>query len=711
MNTIIPLPTRDLIPRAFTPRTRTFASLSLISIFLAVTTASAQQSGELPASDSLKGHMLSDVEVTGKQRPVDKTALSTEQSAGPSSVSVLGRDYIAKQAVNSYGDLLRPIVGVNVANYQVGGVGYGIEMRGYVATEHARDIAFSIDGVPQNQGSSLQANGYTDLNPLIPEIIRSFEVVRGPFSPLYGDHALGGAIAFHTEDRIQPGILLSYGTYGFTKVQAACNFNNSNNGKGGYVIVEGFHTNGYRDNSIENRLNGFGKYSFPMLRGKASVRLQSYTGRYGSASYVNRADIDAGTIPVTFAVNPTDYSAALQQNAVFNYRDDDTMRYNSATVYVQHSDFRRFRTGAVGGQQTEGRDNRTWTGFDLRHTRRARIGTLPILYYGGLSLRADFTEATRYNTLNGGEQYQTRNRTINTYTPSAYGQIQFKPIDRVKISIGARYDQLLYDIKTAANDSNKANVAVSPSTNAFSPKIGAALELARGLNLFANVARGFKAPGGFDEIIYNSSLQPSRLLSYEAGLSYDDNGGRYHGLISGYVSDQSGEIQTDPFGNLINFGNTRRSGIEAEGRVNFGRGSGFSLYANYTQIVAKITNAEGPGDAFVTNTPTYLGLLGIDYDFGAARNAANRVVLSVYDQVIGPKNLSTDGTIQSKAFQRLSGRLSYTRRSWQGFRVYVQSTAYLNGGELEEMGFLSGGKLVTAPQAPFTLDGGVKIPF
>ena len=142
----------------------------------------AQKTSPSAFTDSIR--CLNQIEVVGQVAVAqttltDKTALSTELSANPASVSLMGRDYISRQAITSYGDLLRPLVGVNVSNYQLGGVGYGIQMRGYTVTEHARDIAFTIDGVVQNQESSVQTNGYVDLNPLIPETIRRLEVVRG----------------------------------------------------------------------------------------------------------------------------------------------------------------------------------------------------------------------------------------------------------------------------------------------------------------------------------------------------------------------------------------------------------------------------------------------------------------------------------------------------------------------------------------------------
>ena len=131
-----------------------------------------------------------------------KTTVAAEATASPAAVALVGRDYLARQAVSTCGARWRPLAGVYVSSFQLGGVGYGIQMRGYQATAHARDIAFCIDGMPQNKGSCIQQNGYTDLNALIPETTRRIEVVRGPFSALSGDHALGGTIRFETEDRL-----------------------------------------------------------------------------------------------------------------------------------------------------------------------------------------------------------------------------------------------------------------------------------------------------------------------------------------------------------------------------------------------------------------------------------------------------------------------------------------------------------------------------
>ena len=288
--------------------------------------------------------------------------------------------------------------------------------------------------------------------------------------------------------------------------------------------------------------------------------------------------------------------------------------------------------------------------------------------------------------------------------------MQLKPVDKLKVTLSARYDAFFYDINTGMQDAELVDTSVTANTGAFSPKVGLAYEVVNGLSVYVNAARGFKSPSGYEDLPFNAKLSPSHLSSYELGISGDNSDGTLHGLLAGYVSNQTGEIGVDPLNNLLNFGKTQRSGIEAEGKVGFGRQSGFSLYANYTRVVAKLKN-DVPGEDYVVNTPTYMGMLGIDYDFSKARNLNNRVVVSVYDQLIGPKNLTADGTVQSKAFQRISGKITYSRSSWANFRLYVQGSVYPGDGALEEASFYSGGALLVAPQAPFTLEAGIKVPF
>lgn len=350
-----------------------------------------------------------------------------------------------------------------------------------------------------------------------------------------------------------------------------------------------------------------------------------------------------------------------------------------------------------------------WAGADLRHTLIRTLGNMPVLYAVGVSFRADDIDNNRFSTKDREKIAQTQDRQIKTYTPGIYAQMQLQATPKLKFTLGARYDKFLYDLTTGSTDSEIPNKSLKPNTQAFSPKAGIAYQVAKGVNMFVNAARGFKAPSGYEENLFNPSLSVSKLTSYEIGIGGDDAEGRLHGLISAYLSDQTGEIQADPLGNLINFGDTRRSGIEAEVRAGLMERGGLSVFGNYSHVTAKIRNG-APDEIYVTQTPDYTATIGFDYDFGAARSANNHFVLSLYDQFIGRKNINTSGSIRSDAFQRLAGKLSYSRRSWANFRVFAEGSFYPGDGALNEVFFFTGGKLRTAPQPPVNFQVGVRIP-
>ena len=671
--------------------------------------AQGQDNNKLTKSDSTKVLNLNAVEITGqKVLLTGKTEISPELSASPASVTLLGSDYVAKQPVLSYGDLVRPLAGVAVANFQNGGVGYGIEMRGYVTTEHAKDIYFNIDGVPQNQGSSIQANGYVDLNMLIPESIRKIEVVRGPNSPFYGDHDLGGSIVFETENKLPSSVQVTGGTYGYLRGLGVLGF--GKNDASGYIMLEGKRSDGYRENTQQKGLNGFAKYAFPLFNGVASLRAQAFTADYNAPGYISRADIDNGKISRNSYINNTDHSNTRQQNVVLNYKGADTSSYFAATLFAQHHDFIRVRTGVIGGSQREERDNRTWYGGDFHHTTVTALGDMPFLYTIGIGLRSDDIANTRFKTVQGEIVNQNQDKQIQTNTPSVYLQTQLKLTNRLKLTLGARYDQLFYNLQTGVSDTDTANLKISPSTSVFSPKVGVAYELTHGVSVFANASQGFKAPSANDDLPFNQTLTISKVTSYEIGISGDNDNGRLHGLISAYFTKQTGEVATDPLGNLTNYGDTRRNGIEAEGRVALDNAGGLALFGNISFVDTKVLNGDA-GSIYVINTPQYTGLLGLDYNFGTTASSENYVVASVYDQLIGIKNLKTDGSITSPAFQRLGAKLTYKRSSFSNFSFFIEGTYYPGTASLDEVSFLSRGIIVTSPQAQATFDAGFKFAF
>ena len=99
------------------------------------------------------------------------------------SVSRLHADEIRDEHVDQVQSLLRKVPGMNVSTLGLPGGADNISLRGFGAGGHGGDIGFVVDGIPLNEAMS-HADGYGDLNVIIPLELERIDVLRGPVSAL-----------------------------------------------------------------------------------------------------------------------------------------------------------------------------------------------------------------------------------------------------------------------------------------------------------------------------------------------------------------------------------------------------------------------------------------------------------------------------------------------------------------------------------------------
>lgn len=117
-----------------------------------------------------------------------RTAQTQDQTLAP--VTVIDRAQIERRQVNSLQDLLRGEAGVSLANNGGPGKPTSLFLRGTESDQ----VVVLIDGVRIGSATS----GGAALQDLPIEQIERIEIVRGPFSSLYGSEALGGVIQIFT---------------------------------------------------------------------------------------------------------------------------------------------------------------------------------------------------------------------------------------------------------------------------------------------------------------------------------------------------------------------------------------------------------------------------------------------------------------------------------------------------------------------------------
>lgn len=118
------------------------------------------------------------------------TVRATPLPASTAAVSVIDRDEIERLDVQSVAELLRFVPGVVIVS---GGGRAGLEAAG-IRGGDPNFTAVLVDGVPINDSTDALRGGAVDLGSLPVDLVERVEVVRGPFSSLYGSTALGGVI-------------------------------------------------------------------------------------------------------------------------------------------------------------------------------------------------------------------------------------------------------------------------------------------------------------------------------------------------------------------------------------------------------------------------------------------------------------------------------------------------------------------------------------
>ena len=644
-----------------------------------------------------------------------RTEVTADPSALPASTTILDAGTIQRTPiVNSYVDLFRPLPGFNINNLGQGGIGNAISIRGFTDLEHGRDVAYYIDGIPINEVSSIHTPNYADLNILIPETVERLEVIRGPFSALYGDSNLGGAVNITTKRFDSTGEVKASGG-SFTTSRGIVTYSRPRSEEGKispFLAFEGYNTDGYRDNQGYKRYNLLGKATIPTKEGDLSVRTQFYGGQWGAPGYLNRDLVQAGALSPKTAVNPSDGGHKDFQNVTLNYLLGNLDQALSVTGFVNHDVFVRFADFG-GGQRVQDED-RTTMGFTIRKAWTGRLfDVLPSQLMIGTNFRNDSVDVSQNSTLNRNIiGPPVKNLSFAEQGWGQYVQAQVQPLSWLKVTGGGRYDHFWYDI-----DDHLATSSVPKTdTGVFSPKVGVAVTPASWVEVFANYGEGFRSPSAVDDVVNTPKVKPIKLRSQEVGFQLQPIA-RFTFRAAVWSTTLNQEIFQAAAGlDPQNLGRSRREGYDIETRyyLRQDQQGQASVFVNYSQIRAKLRDA-APA-VVVPNVPAYLINVGSDVDIPTGGlDSPHRVGGQLYVQFIGKKNLTEDGIFTSKPYQRIASRFFYAHQSgWTGFVDMIWypsdrlSETALNFGNPTGA---SASDIFVNPQAPFNLQVGISYRF
>ena len=288
-------------------------------------------------------------------------------SASASEGSV-GMGELAARPLLRSTDIIEAVPGVAMTQHSTGGHAPIILLRGY-NLDHGTDFATFLDGVPLNLPSHAHAQGYTDTNFLIPELIGRIDFQKGPYAATVGDFGTAGSANIDLPDVVpQPFAAFEAGPHNFVRGLAA---GSATHGSRQWLYgLEGSHYDGPSvvpdDFNRAKAVLQFG--SGDAMRGYR-VSAFSYGAKWNATDGYPERALASAIITRFGTLDPTD-GGETQRHLVIVRRQTSTNRtLTRVTGYAQYYDFDLFSnltfwtTDAVLGDQIQQFERRFTSGL------------------------------------------------------------------------------------------------------------------------------------------------------------------------------------------------------------------------------------------------------------------------------------------------------------------------------------------------------------
>ncbi len=584
----------------------------------------------------------SDEETTAS--PVVVTGTRVEQPSFdlPMAIDSIEKNQIqgtARPGVN-ISEQLNAVPGTVVPNRDSYAQEQQIIIRGFGARSQfgTRGVRLLADGIPISTPDGQGSPGVFDL-----DTASRIEVLRGPFSALYGNHS-GGVVQMFTEDGPPDPTLSARAwagswdtwkaglTFGGTSASSRLNYIGS---------LSRFDTGGYREHSAAQKDQFNGKLSATTQGGSSITLVGNYLNQPDNqdplgltAEQVAQDPRQAGTNAVLF--NTRRSLDNLQGGMVYEtpLSTADTLR---AMAYVGSRNNDGFLAIPLAQQNAVKQSggvsvlDRTFGGLGLRWTHQNKLAAMPFTVTSGVDY--DISQEGRQGFVNncGVQGPLKRNEDNQVDSLGLYVQAELQVTQKLSVSAGVRYNEVTFESDDHFICTNTLNTTGTPlgscsgTTSAvtanpaswnpddsgsveyseWTPVAGVLYKVSDRLNLYADVGKSFETPT-FIELAYrpdggsglNFALQPATSVAVEVGAkAYLTANTRLN--VALFRIDTSDElvVATNVGGRSAfqNAPDTRRIGAEVGLDGTFGHGFSGALAATYL-------NAEFQ-DSFLTCGP------------------------------------------------------------------------------------------------------------
>lgn len=530
----------------------------------------------------------------GALRPVVITGTPSDQQrwTAPASIDVIeGEELRAGQLQVNLSEGLAHVPGLSIRNRQNYAQDLQISIRGFGArsTFGVRGVRLYVDGIP---ASAPDGQGQAANFPL--GSAARIEVLRGPYSALYGSSA-GGVIALYTIDPTETEWRGGFAA-GEDGIWRASTQALGRVGAWSYIAdLSAFGTEGTRAQSAAQRGTAHAK----LARGTDDGRIVLIANRHVSDTQdplgLSRAEFNADPYQTTPGALRFDTRKSVQQNQVglaWEHRLGGGHRLE-LMGYAGTRELTQYQAIVPGAQVPPGSGggvialDRGYGGLNARWRLDRDLAEGRMAWTAGLASDRQSEDRRGFENFLGPANAPAamgvrgrlrRDETNRATTLDPYAQAEWSRED-FTFTAGVRRSQVRLRSSdryiAAGNPDDSGTVRYAGTT----PVVGLRWRLAPQLQAFASAGRGFETPT-LNEVAYrpsgvtglNTALRPSRSISVETGLRGRHGGAAWSAALFDIRTRDEIVVLTNSGGRstFTNAGRTRRRGLELSAEAQWG---------------------------------------------------------------------------------------------------------------------------------------------
>lgn len=508
----------------------------------------------------------------------------------PAAVSVVNGDEMRQAAPRvNLSESLGAVPGLQVQNRQNYAQDLQLSIRGFGSrsTYGVRGLRIYVDGIPATMPDGQGQTSNIDIGS-----VDTLEVLRGPFSALYGNSS-GGVINVTSQTGAQPPTVEassyygSFGTWHYGMKATGAVGDGSHAGDVDYTVsTNRFTTHGYRDHSgarknlanarLGVRINDVSKLT--LLLNSVDIKANDAGGLTADEWRDNPRQSPRGDQYNT-RKDTRQTQAGLRYERQLSAQDDlSVMMYAGERETTQYQSIPRapqLKPSHAGGVIDL---TRHYQGIDTRLTHRGEL-LVPVTLTAGLDYENMSERRKGYENfvmVNGAPQYGEqgalrRNERNLMWNVDPYLQTQWQLTDKLSLDAGVRYSSVWFDSNDYYITPGNGDDSGDASYHKWLPAGSLKYALTDAWNVYLSAGRGFETPT-INELSYradnqsglNFGLKPSTNDTVEIGSKTRIGNGLLTAAL--FQTDTDNEIVVDSSSggrtSYKNAGKTRRQGME-----------------------------------------------------------------------------------------------------------------------------------------------------